>query len=151
MTFSEAYNLALNKLSRREHSRLEILQYLERKKADAEISRDVVQKLVQERLLDETRFAKMLALAQSNRGKGARYVHGKLRQKGISLDLDEVRNLLGEVSKRTELESAQQIVERRYPNSRTDKAEAARAFQALVRRGFSFDIARQAVFSKTEG
>ena len=54
-----------------------------------------------------------------------------------------------ELTQTTELDAAREIVGRRYPDSGKDKKEAQRAFQALVRRGFSFQVAREALKARS--
>lgn len=137
--------LALRRLGRREYSSAEMISYLERRGIGRETAVSVVTELVEEHLIDDSRFARMLARYQAIRGKGSVYILSKLRQKGIQIELSEVRKLLEENGETNELETARQFVRRRYPLLAQDRKIAARAYQALLRRGFSHQTARDAL------
>jgi SOS response regulatory protein OraA/RecX len=142
----EIRKLAVRRLERREYSADEVRTYLTQKKGVEPADADpVIAELVRERLIDDLRYARIVIREQVLRGKGPHYILTKLRNKGIAIEIDEVRQVILEASGVDEVETARRIVERRYPDSATDRSEAARAFQALVRRGFSFDTARQAI------
>ena len=136
---------ALGRLGRRECSAKDILQSLLRKGVDKEIATSVVEELVEREMISDERFAKMLTRHLCSRGKGPQVVRQKLREKGIMYELDKIQELMLDLTQTTQLDAAREIVGRRYPDSATDKKEAARAFQALVRRGFSFQVAREAL------
>lgn len=146
---NEARNLALRRLAAREYSSSEMLIYLKRKGVDEKLAAEVVAKLIEDRLISDERYAKIVTRYQVGRGKGPNYIRMKLRQKGVKADLGDIREMIGETSGESDLALARKVVETRYPNARTDREEGARAYQALIRRGFSFDVARAAVFSRS--
>ncbi|MBI3542643.1 MAG: regulatory protein RecX [Deltaproteobacteria bacterium] len=141
----DAYNLALRRLSAREYSAHELAAYLERKEISREDAAEVVAKLVADRLLDDDRYARMMVRYQAGRGKGAGYIRMKLKAKGVELSTVQTRALLGQVADKSELTTARELIERKYPDASKDRAAAAKAIQALMRRGFSYDIARKAL------
>jgi len=145
-TYRKGRDLALRRLSCREQSVLELHSYLKQKGFSHEVCERVLKELMDQGYVSDERYTRMMARDQVRKGKGPRYVSEKLRQKGIQMEPGAVRTLLIEVDGFDELDAARKIVERRYPNVTQDRAEANRAFQALVRRGFSFDIARKVVF-----
>lgn len=144
----DARELALKRLSLREHSGRELETYLKRKEIPAEIAAETVARLTDENLLDDRRYARAMTRSQAVREKGPGYILQKLRQKGVRIELNEVRELFGENSDRTELDLARHLVERRYPRAAQDDKELRRAYAALLRRGFSGEVARKALFGR---
>ncbi len=142
---TDAYNLALRRLNSRDYSSHELCGYLARKGFATSDAAEVVASLVESRFIDDARYGAALARAQARRGKGPTYIRNKLKQKGVELSVEEIRRVAAQAEGKSEIERAREIVERRYPEFKSDKAAAVKAMQALVRRGFSYDIARQAV------
>jgi regulatory protein len=141
----DAYVLALARLTAREYSARELRSYLLRKGHAEDDVDAALARLSEEGRLDDQRYARMMTRHQFLRGKGPAYIQAKLRQKGVSADLGDIRRMIGDEAPEGELQSARRIVERRYPDALTDRDEAQRAYTALLRRGFTRDIARQAV------
>ena len=146
-----ARSLALRRLGVREYSAHEMRSYLKRKGVESEEAARVVEELVGERMIDDHRYAGVVARAQSNRDQGPGKIMAKLRAKGVRAGLAEARALFNEHSSRDELSLARSILERRYPNAREDLREQRRAYAALIRRGFSGDVARRALGSADPG
>jgi regulatory protein len=146
--YQQALELALKRLSLREHSARELEQYLKKKQIPAPIAAQTVERLKQEGTLDDRRYARAMTRGQAMRDKGPTYILMKLRQKGVRIELGEVRALFGETADLPELEMARRLVERRYPRAASDEKEFRRAFAALLRRGFSSDVARKALFGR---
>ncbi len=166
-------SLAVRRLGLREHSRQELERWLKnrfRKSPVAsevkEIIVEVVAQLETDGRLSDDRYSKMMTRHQMMRGKGPTYIRMKLLEKGIRADVSQIRawmneggasgaeslNAAGdaddapEVSpEAAEIETARRVVERRYPDAKTDRKAAARAFQTLIRRGFSSSVARKAL------
>jgi regulatory protein len=147
---TKARRHALNRMNRRECSSQDIYQFLIRKGIPSEIATQVVQDFKKNQFINDERFAKMLTRQQVARSKGPNYIRQKLRDKGIQLKPDQMNDLIEEVSETTELELARQLVLRKYPRAHLDRLEANRAFQALIRRGFSYSIAREALNAQPE-
>lgn len=145
---NEARELALKRLTLREHSARELEVYLERRGFSVEIIESTLALLMKEKLLDDRRYARSLTRSQALHEKGPGYIHQKLQQKGIRIELSEVRSLFNETSDRDEMEMARSLVERRYPRAHEDEAVLRRAYSALLRRGFSGEIARKALLGK---
>jgi regulatory protein len=143
-----ALNLALKRLSSREHSTQELEVYLQRRDFPEDVIASVLASLTDQKLLDDRRYAREVAHSQAVREKGPNYILQKLRQKGVQIELDEVNKLYSETSNRDELEAAQHIVERRYSGAQQNETILRRAYAALLRRGFSHDIARKALGGK---
>lgn len=128
---------ALGRLGVREYSAAEMRQYLKRKGHDEAIAREVVEALVAEGSLSEVRFAGAVAREQFIRDKGPMKVAQRLRAKGVALPMNEVRKLYADASQDGERAAIESILERRYPNAKTDPNEKRKAYEALMRRGFS--------------
>lgn len=145
-----ALRMALRRLGTKEYSSAEMLSYLKRREVPEELAGEIVRVLVKDRMIDDLRYAKILVRSQAMRGKGPLYISNKLKQKGVKLDVSSIREWVAEALGTTEVEAARDIIERRYPDAANDPKAAARAFQALLRRGFTSDVARQALFRKGE-
>lgn len=140
-----AHELALARLTAREYSARELAAYL-RRKGYGDEAEATVAKLAEEGRLDDRRYARLMTRHQFLRGKGPTYIQAKLRQKGVSAELGDIRRMIDEEGPEGgELQAARRIVERRYPRALAERDEAQRAYQALLRRGFTRDVARQAV------
>lgn len=144
----DARNWALRRLTVREYAAREMLAYLERKQVPSEIAIQIISQLTEEKLLDDRRYARAATRSQSIRGKGPAYILMKLKQKGVRIELDEVRTIFSETSDQNELEMARNLVERRYPRAQSDTKELRRAYAALLRRGFSTEVVRECLFNK---
>lgn len=146
---SDAYDVALRRLTAREYSSAEMRAYLERKGFSSEAAVEAVAELVRQRFLDDRRYLEAMVRYQAGRGKGPAYIRAKLKQKGLDVAAGEIKSMLSQFAGKTEVESAREVVERRYPGYQTDRAVAAKAIQALLRRGFSYDVAKLAVWGRS--
>lgn len=143
-TDSELRGMALHRLGVREYSGRELEQYLLRKvraregrEAATERLKTLVTELTSEGLISDARYSRVVARHQFHRDKGPMAVARRLGQKGVRIDSREARTLFNEASGMTEQDRIRSIVERRYPRALTEEAERRRAYQALLRRGFS--------------
>jgi|GEM_PF-638724 len=159
--------LALTRLSRSEVSEQTLYRYLLRKGALGEQAAREVARLVALGMVSDERVARALIRSQLLRGKAGGVVRQYLGLKGVRLSDERWRLLyeeaVSEVARsnsalgveqesldRTALRSAereraQQLLERKYPRHGEDPKVARRAFAALLRRGFSMDVARSLV------
>ncbi|WP_265504208.1 regulatory protein RecX [Providencia rustigianii] len=87
MTTSELYNIAVGLLARRDYSTAEITRYLSRSIGDEEVVSAVITQLREHHYLDD------LKIAENERDKGIRKLHGptrikqEIKQKGIPDDI----------------------------------------------------------------
>ncbi len=144
-TKSEARQVALRRLDRRECSTGDIAQTLKRKGFSAQVIAETVQELVDQKLIDDQKYSRILVREQTLRGKGPNWIRMKLKAKGIATDRKEVEALIENAAETSELVVAAGVVARKYPLACADPAVARKAIQALLRRGFSYDVARQAI------
>ncbi|GLQ96312.1 regulatory protein RecX [Dyella mobilis] len=129
-----AYNKALGMLARREHSRRELRQKLDRGGYAGDEANEALDRLGQQHYQDDDRFAELLIRSRSAQGYGPMRVRAELKSHG--LPDARIRNLLNEAGLDwTGIASAQ--LRRRYGSAGTsDPSERARRAQFLLRRGF---------------
>ncbi len=148
-SYRRAKDLAARRLSRRECSAHDIRQYLIRKGIPSEMSARVVEEFVKLNFISDERFAAMFTRDQVGKGKGSLQIRQKLRIQGIHLDALQAKTLTEESGQKTELELARALLERRFPllacSGSPDRKEVHRAIQMLLRRGFSYSVAREAL------
>ena len=75
---------AMDLLSRREHSRRELKQKLTRRFQDEELIEQQLDRLSEEKLQSDTRYAESFLRQRINRGQGPLRIRQEMRQKGIS-------------------------------------------------------------------
>lgn len=158
-------NLALDYLSRRDRSIAEVESHLESKGVGGEEIAEVLKRIVALGYLDEDRLARAMVRDSRLASRGPRAAWLKIRRKkieGWSIERVTEEWRLGQdsafalrpdpdpdpdedVRRDPELEVALAFVRRRYPDHATDRRQAQRALGALLRRGFSFEKAKQAL------
>ena len=151
-TKTDYRTLALNRIAVREYASNELRTYLIRKGAATHEAEEIVRELVDDQRIDDRRYARVIARHQAFRDKGPAYILAKLRQKGVRLSLQEVQALYEETLPETydsELAMAQRVIERRYPHAMSDRKEKHKAFNALLRRGFSRQVIQKCLFRAT--
>ena len=132
---------ALRILSFRAHSYAELFQKLSKAGFEEEAICPVLQKLLDNRLLDDAAFAAAWVSARAAKGMGPRRIAQELRQKGVSPSL--YVPLLDVLAEEALLESAVALAEKHL--LRSTKNAQKRTFDALIRRGFSFETAKAAL------
>ena len=74
---------ALELLARREHSRLELRQKLLQRGYPSELIDPALEQLIEERLLDEGRYAEIYACGRADKGYGPLRIARELRERGV--------------------------------------------------------------------
>jgi regulatory protein len=77
---------AMELLARREHSRLELRQKLLQRGYPPELIDPVLERLIEERLLDEGRYAEIYACGRADKGYGPLRIARELRERGVPED-----------------------------------------------------------------
>lgn len=147
---ADAWNLALRKISRKDRTSQEIRLFLAQSGFASSIVEDTLRRMVEYKFLDDARYAAAFTRLQGQRGKGPAVIRMKLKQKGLVLTDAEIVRIVEEAQGRDDLARAIEIVERRYPGFREDRSIGKKAYEALVRRGFSFELARKAILSPVD-
>ncbi len=146
---TSARRLAMNLLARRDHSRQELTEKLGRRNIEPLTLESVIDRLTEEGLQSDGRFAESYSHSRMQRGRGPVRIRMELEQRGVSeapietaiaaLDVDW-RNLARDVRHRKFGGGA--------PGSYKERARQARFLQ---HRGFSHDQIRAAMATEDDG
>ena len=128
---------AMDLLARREHSRKELKQKLRRRFDDETIVDEQLDRLAEEHLQSDTRYAESFARQRYNRGHGPLRIRQEMRQRGIP---DEDIEAAMESGEYDWYSSALAVLERKYGNKPADDVkEKARRSRFMLYRGFSLE------------
>ena len=144
--YRPALEKAVSLLAARAHSRREIEQKLLRTGYRPGTVEMVLYKLEKERLLDDADFARQWVETRSSRKMGRERIARELRQKGV--DEEEAAAALEEIDAEEQLAAAAALVEKaaaRIKPGEDPRRAAQRITGMLIRRGYSWDVAREAL------
>jgi regulatory protein len=136
--FKLIYNKALDLISRREHSRYELMQKLNKRYPETRsLIEEVLDKLIANNILDDERFAEMYINSRARKGFGPKKIEMELSSKHvesfiISSSLEAYDNWI-ENAKKELLKKFKGIVPTDYQSKIKQK-------QFLFNRGFSIQI-----------
>ena len=136
--FKLIYNKALDLISRREHSRYELMQKLNKRYPETRpLIEEVLDKLIVNNILDDERFAEMYINSRARKGFGPKKIEMELSSKHvesfiISSSLEAYDNWI-ENAKKELLKKFKGIVPTDYQSKIKQK-------QFLFNRGFSIQI-----------
>jgi regulatory protein len=139
----DAYELALRALGRKERSSVELAEWLRGRGVDAEDVEDVIGRLIELGELDDERFA--LCYAEDKRalaGWGAERIRDALLARGIAPEHVEAA-LAGDLDV-IQIRRAGELLARRERGLESE-ADRASALGYLTRRGYSYEIAHEAI------
>jgi len=129
-------------LARREHSAQELRTKLLARDFDHDEIELAIERLVEEGLLSDARFAEAFASARIRKGQGPQRIRGELEQRGVAAELIEAC-LEGVDVDWADL--ARSVRERKYgPDAPREFRERARQSRFLQYRGFSGEQIRRA-------
>jgi len=130
-------HIAVDLLSRREHSTKEIYQKLALRDYEQVDVEPVIDYLIEKDYLSHERFAESVFRNRVSRGYGWRYIKNELNQKGISNTLVNELNNNQEIDWYIQVELA---YNKRFDSSSViDQKEKAKRVRFLQYRGFSTD------------
>ena len=134
---------ALALLAGRDFGRAELARRLERRGYPAEVVAAVVERLVAERLLSETRFVEQFIRQHAGRGHGPARIRAELRERGVpDVEIEAGLEAAGEDWAAV----AREVRRRRFGLSPPgDYPERARQARFLQYRGFSAEQIRAAL------
>ena len=136
-----AYNCAVSLLSRRDHSEKELIRKL-KEKGHSKGAEAAIEKLKSGGYVDDERFSRIYASELIRlKGYGRRRVEQELYLKGV--DREIVSGVLDEISFDTDRLS--DIIKRKYLAKMTDDKGRQKAFNALLRLGYSYGEIRDAL------
>ncbi len=136
--FTVIYNKGLDLVSRREHSRHELMQKLAKRYPQTSlIIEEALDKLEINKILDDERFAEMYINARARKGFGPKKIEMELNAKCVDSIL--ISNALGVYE--TWLENAQKELKKQFKHQKpTDYQSKMKQKQFLFMRGFSASI-----------
>ncbi len=142
---AKAWEIAQARVALREHGKKELTDLLVKREIPRDVAESVVEDLVLRGAIDDVRYTRVVTRGQAMRGKGPRYIQAKMFRKGVRADLGQIREMYAEVAPEDEVSAARRVVDLRYPQAAEDPKTRARALRALLSRGFTMDVARQAL------
>ena len=143
-TEEQLYAAALRALMRRAHSVYELRQALERRAEDKAAVRRVLQRLKNEKLLDDARYARQFARYRAESRRQGRFrITRELRARGVP-DRHIEAALKDTFEETDEAALVRQRLERRLRTLRgpLDQRKLASLYRSLLRAGFSSDTIR---------
>ncbi len=144
--YRKALDRAVAMLALRPCSRGEIRQKLHSALFSDETIEMVLYKLEREKLLDDTDFSLQWAAYRAGHRYGSRRIYQELRYKGVSEE--DAREALASLPEEEQLSQAVYLAEkalRRRNPAGLSPAEVQKLLAYLVRRGYDWDTARQAL------
>ncbi len=128
------FGSALNYLSFKSQSAKTLYDKLT-KKYSKEVCAEVISKLIEERLLDDSEYAKNLCEYYVQKGFGKKRIENELYKKGISREIS--KEVLADIVL-DERSAIRELVERKYKAKLCEKNGRAKVFAALARAGYSY-------------
>lgn len=150
-SFENYYNKALKFLSYRPRSEKEVKDNLLKKKAQSSIADLIINKLKEQRFLDDKEFAKWWIEQRTIvKPTGFRIIKIELKRKGINRELIEEILENSDFLAHNELEMARGLVEKRIGRLKVLPREKIynRLGGFLSRRGFDYDIIKKVIDEK---
>jgi regulatory protein len=128
-------------LSRREHSRAELVQKLRQRGFEREAVTDVVERLASQGWVSDERFARELVRVRAASGYGPLRILAELRRRGVP---EEAAEAVLETQAEDWAGRAEQARRKRFGTAAAnDFRELARQVRFLERRGFAADHIRR--------
>ena len=126
---------AMNLLARREHSRWELLRKLRRRFPDEQLLATELQRLIDENLLSDERYAQSYAWQRSGRGYGPLRVRQEMRERGLSDS--EIASAFDHVERDWFALATEAFHKKFGEPGRVDIKEKARRIRFMQYRGFN--------------
>jgi regulatory protein len=137
-------DLAHHAVARRERTIAELRTCLERKRVGPGAIDAAVEQLCEAGLLDDARYARRFAEDKRELERwGRERIARDLRRRGVAPDLIEAA--VADRAREAELATAVLLLEQRFPTPPSSDRERNRAWGLLVRRGYTPEIAYDAV------
>jgi regulatory protein len=138
----KAYTLALGYLAYRPRSRREVGDYLGRKAVEPEVADAVVERLLQQNLVNDHSFAEAwVCYRQSLRPRSRRQLHQELVQKGIAREV--IEDVLAGLGDDEQLVLLAELIEKKRRSAQYQNPEKLMAY--LARQGFGYDLIKKAL------
>jgi regulatory protein len=135
--YHKAYMDALRFVGHRPRSRKEIEARLKEKGHDEDAVSRTIQKLLEQKIIDDEQFASMWTEHRLfSQKKGRRWVQQELQQKGLSKE--HIQEALANVDEEAELEAAYDTAKKKWLSTKGEPYERKHKLAAfMLRRGYS--------------
>jgi regulatory protein len=140
-----ALELAYRYLNRRERTVEEVRRYLSDRDLDGASVQEALQELIEQGYLDDARFARLYVQDKRELEQwGSERIRRGLQTRGIDRDLaaEALQAVEGEAG---DCQRAIDLLRRRFPERPSDRRSRERALGVLVRRGFPYELANEAL------
>ncbi len=151
-TETDLYTAAINGLSRRAYSVYEMRSYLERRAQDKKTVQRILDRLKQQKLLDDEHYARLFVRQRSEiRKQGAFRIARDLRSRGVP-DRHIEAALAARAAEFDEGEIVRARLARRLKSLRgpLDERHTASLYNSLLRAGFAADTIRRELRAMTK-
>ncbi len=147
-SFDRALMRAVRLLSRREHGRAELEAKLVARGVEADVARSVLDKLRDDGLQSDERFAEALVRRRIERGYGPVYIRGELRERRVD---DAVIDTRIDCTDEFWLQRAELALAKKFPPGNDNDAgvEYNKRARFLARRGFPAELVHRALRAAT--
>lgn len=149
-----ALELAHRFLARRERTVSEMRRHLLGRDVDDECATAVIEELVEQRLLDDTRFARLFVQDKRELEQwGSERIRRGLLVRGIEPELAEeaLGSDDGGPAQSTDLDRALGLLHQRFPVPPQRRRDRERALGLLLRKGYNPDLAIEALSAQRAG
>ena len=134
--FASVYNKALDIISRREHSKHELKNKLLKKFDVPDLIDEVITKLIENNLINDSRYAHMYVLVRKRKGFGPKKIEFELMSRGINSSISS--SAIEEEG--AWKEAAQKAFNKKFKNGASNQfKERNKQKSFLQNRGFSFE------------
>ena len=141
---SVARAIALRLLTGAPRSRHQLAEAMARRDVDPEVAARVLDRFTDVGLIDDAAYAQMLVRSQrESRGLARRALAVELRRRGVG-DA-EATAALDDVDPEAEVETARELLRRRWRDDVDPTTQARRAMAMLARKGYSPGLSRRLV------
>ncbi|WP_164219855.1 recombination regulator RecX [Virgibacillus sp. YIM 98842] len=150
-TLHKSYTLAITFLSYRMRTKKEIYDYLVKKEVDEEHIPQIIDKLTEEKLLDDVQFANMFVSSRINTStKGPLLIKKELMDKGVSETI--ANEAIQQFTYEEQYDKASKWAEKKLSQSKKDsfrqRVDKLRA--NLMQKGFTQDVVKDVFFQIEE-
>lgn len=142
----KSYTLTINFLSYRMRTKKEIHDYLVKKEVDEEHSKQIIDRLIKEGLLDDAMFADSFVRTRIQGSiKGPRLVKKELIEKGVAAQI--ATEAIEQYTFAIQLEKTNKWIDKKMNNQGKDsfKKQLQQLQVTLIQKGFDQDVIKEAV------
>ncbi|CDQ42087.1 recombination regulator RecX [Virgibacillus salexigens] len=140
-TMHKSYTLAIHYLSYRMRTKKEIHDYLVQKEVEPDHIPVIINKLTNEKLIDDRQFAEMFIRTRINTSsKGPMVIRRELSDKGVAMSI--IDESLHQYSDQAQFEKVQKLVDKKFQQKKKDsfRKQIQNLQASLQQKGFTQDV-----------